>query len=172
MRSIHLLSLVVVAACSTGPSKQDSVRVFAATMSAASAAQSAAVSDARTHAAAAPGALAITFDGACPGGGTMHVDGNYDGSGTDDRATFDMNMAFAQCRDALGDVVDGNLHWNATASGDTDFSETMTGDIAVDGGGTSTDCGIDMTLALSATQVSYAGTMCGYDVQTLVTVPR
>src|SRR5262245_28531742 len=110
MQTTRLLPLVLVVAC-TGPSKEDSARAFTATMAAASSAQSAAVSEARTHASAAPGSLAVNFDGACLGGGTMHVDGSYDGSGTDDRASFDMNMAFADCRGPTGDTVNGSLHW-------------------------------------------------------------
>ncbi len=155
--------------CSTGPSKQDSARVFAAMTSSAALAQSAAVTDARQHQAVVPAALAIHFDGACPGGGTMHVDGSYDGAGTGNSAAFDLNMTFAQCKSALGDMVDGDLTWSSTASAATGFSETMTGHVAVDGNNVSAACDFDVTLAVNAAQISYGGTMCGYDVQALLT---
>ena len=144
--------------------------MFTAMTAAATSAQSAAVANARQHEAALPAALAIQFDGPCPGGGTMHVDGTYDGSGTGNAAAFDLDMTFAQCTSALGDTVDGDVTWTSTASAATGFSETMTGHIAVDGNHVSAACDFDVTLAVSLAQVSYAGTMCGYDVQALITL--
>jgi hypothetical protein len=166
MYTTRWISLLVLVGCS-GPSKQDSARVFGAMTAATIAAQSAAVADARQHQAAVPAVLAIQFDGACPAGGTMHVDGSYDGPGTGNAAAFDLDMTFTQCRSALGDTVDGDVTWTSTASA-TGFSETETGQIAVDGGHVSAACDFDVTLAVTAAQISYGGTMCGYDVQLLL----
>jgi hypothetical protein len=169
MYTIRLFSLLALVGCSA-PSKQDSARVFTAMTTTAIAAQSAAVADARLHPAVVPAALAIQFDGACPGGGTMHVDGTYDAAGSGNAAAFDLDMAFAQCTGALGDAVDGDVTWTSTASAATGFSETMTGHIAVDGRNVSAACDFDVTLAVDAAQLSYGGTMCGYDVQVLLTL--
>jgi len=169
MYTIRSLSLLALVGCAS-PSKQDSARVFTAMTTTTTAAISAAVGDARHHAAVVPAALAIQFDGACPGGGTMHVDGSYDGPSNGSTAAFDLDMAFAQCKNALGDTVDGDVRWTSTASAATGFSETMTGQIAVDGSNFSAACDFDVTLAVTAAQVSYGGTMCGYDVQVLVTL--
>src|SRR5512140_856594 len=158
MHSTRLLPFLLVAACSTGPSKDDSIRVFAATTSAATSAQSAAVADARTHAAAVPGALAINFTAPCAAGGSAQVTGSYDGTGTGDTAVFDLSMVFTSCRGALGDTVDGELSWSSTAAPGM-FDETMAGQVSVSGR-TSASCDFDMTLAVTPLTVSYAGTMC------------
>jgi hypothetical protein len=169
MYTTRWLSLLVLVGCSA-PSKQDSARAFEAMTTAATTAQSTAVANARQHLAAVPAALVIQFDGACPGGGTMHVAGSYDGPGTGNAAAFDLDMTFAQCTSALGDTVDGDVTWTSTASAATGFSETMTGDIAVHGRNVSAACDFDVTLAVNLAQISYGGTMCGYDVQALLTL--
>lgn len=171
MRITRLLPFVLLVACSTGPSKEDSTRVLAGMTTAATTAQSAAVADARTHAAAVPGALAIAYSGACLGGGTVAVDGTYDGTGTGDTAVFDMTMTFASCRSLTGDTVDGDLHWSSTAGAGM-FDESMTGHVSYQGGNVDASCDFDMTLAVTPLSLSYAGSMCGYDASALVTIGR
>ena len=142
--------------------------MFTSMTSATADAQTAAVTAARQHQAAVPAALTVHFDGACPGGGTMHVDGSYDGPGTGNAAAFDLDMTFAQCKSADGDTVDGDVKWMSTASLATGFAETKTGHIAVEGSNFAAACDFDVTLAVNLAQISYGGTICGFDVQALL----
>lgn len=161
MKPFKLCSLVLLAACSSGPSKEDSLKVFAATNSAMASAQAHAVSASRTTA-LQPGALTVTYTGACLGGGTVAVNGSYDGSGTGDQAAFDLTMQFNSCQDALG-TVDGTLHWTSTANG-TSFTAAMTGSISYHDPNTSASCDYDLHLSVDPALVSYSGSVCGYDV--------
>lgn len=159
-----VISLGALAACTSGPSKDQSLKAFAAATTAMATAQSSAVADARTHASAAPGTdLALNYNGPCTLGGTVGVTGSYDSSGTGDQAVFDLSTTFASCATPTG-TLDGSMTWHSEASGSA-FSETMSGNLSYTGGNDSFSCDFNLSLSVDATGVTYAGTVCGYDVQ-------
>ena len=161
MNLTKLVPLILIAACSSGPSKQDSLKVFAATNSAMASIQSTAVTASRTTA-LVPASVTVNYTGACTGGGTAAVTGTYDGDGTNDQAAFDMTMTFTNCTEELGSI-DGTMHWTSVASG-TSFMSTMTGSISYHDPQTDASCAYDVSLDVTSTTVTYSGTMCGYDV--------
>lgn len=159
-----LLVLCVLAACSSGTTKDQSLKVFAAATTEMTTAQSSAVDAARAHASAVPAAsLALDYSGPCPAGGTVAVTGSYDASGTGDHAVFDLSSVFTSCATDDG-TLDGNLAWHSQADS-TGFSETMTGSLSYQSASDSLSCDVHLTLAVDATSVTYGGTICGYDVQ-------
>ncbi len=166
MKLSKLLVLVPLAACSSQPSKQESLQVFAAATAAMSSAQARAVTDAQQPGVIqAPAVLTLDFAGPCTLGGTVAVTGSYDGDGTDSRAAFDLTASFDGCKEPQG-TLDGSLRWTSTANG-TSFSATMTGELDWSGaGGESASCDFDLSLSVDPQRVSYAGSMCGYDLQT------
>jgi hypothetical protein len=163
MKPAHLCPFLLIAACSSGPSKEESLKIFLATDGAMASAQANAVAASR-HAALAPDSLTVNYSGNCLVGGTVAVAGNYEGSRTDDRAQFDLTMSFVNCRDLTGQL-DGSLTWSSTASGSM-FNASMTGGISYKDPNTDASCDYDLHLAVAPALVSYSGTMCGYDVQT------
>ena len=163
MTPFKLLPLLLITACSSQPSKQDSAKIFIATNSAMASAQSRAVTAARTTG-LLPGSLTIAYSGACPGGGTVAVNGDYEGSRTDDRAAFDLTMQFTNCKDELGQL-DGSLQWTSTANG-ASFSAAMTGSVSYRDPNTDASCDYDLHLSVDPTLVSYTGSVCGYNVDT------
>jgi hypothetical protein len=162
---VVLTSLVSAAACSSGPSKSESLQIFAAASTALASAQSRAVTDAQqVRGLRAPAELLLDFAGPCTLGGTVGVTGSYDTSGTGDRAAFDMTAAFATCKEAQG-TLDGDLHWTSVADG-TGFSATMRGDLDWSSAdGASASCDFDLSMAVTSQTVSYSGHICGYDVR-------
>ncbi len=160
------LPLVLFAACSSGPSKSDATRVFAASTAAMASAQSHAVSAAHGGAALiAPAALNLQYSGSCPAGGTVGVTGSYDDSGSGMAAAFDLQTSFTGCKDLTG-TLDGDLHWTSTADA-TGFSSAMTGSLVWSDGQDSASCDFDLHLSVNAQAVGYTGTVCGYNVQDL-----
>jgi hypothetical protein len=163
MKLAKLCPLLLIAACSSGPSKEDSMKVFLATNTAMASAQANAVTASRA-AAVLPGSLTIAYTGACLFGGTVAVNGNYEGSRTDDKAAFDLTMQFTNCKDALGEL-DGSLTWTSTANGST-FDAAMTGSISYRDPNTDASCDYDLHLGVAPALVSYSGSVCGYNVET------
>jgi hypothetical protein len=160
-----VLALVPLAACSSQPSKQDSLQVFAAATVAMSTAQANAVTSAQQAGVLrAPAVLTLNFTGTCALGGGVTVSGSYDTSGNAARAVFDTMTSFNDCKDALG-TLDGSLRWTSTTDG-TKFSATMSGELEWSSdGGKSASCDFDMTISVDATSVRYSGSMCGYDLE-------
>jgi hypothetical protein len=168
MRTLGLLvsmSLVTAAACSSGPTKSESLQIFAAATTAMTSAQARAVSDAQQlQVLGAPAELLLDFTGPCTLGGTIGVNGSYDSSGTGERAAFDLTTAFRSCKEAQG-TLDGSLRWSSVATG-TSFSATMKGDLDwSSASGDSASCDFDLSIAVTAQAVTYSGHLCGYDVQ-------
>jgi hypothetical protein len=162
---IVLMSLVSTAACSSGPTKSESLQIFAAATTAMTSAQARAVSDAQPlQVIGAPAELLLDFTGPCTLGGTAGVSGSYDSSGTGDRAAFDMTVAFGSCKEAQG-TLDGSLRWTSVTNG-TSFSATMRGDLDwSSANGDSASCDFDLSMAVTAQTVAYSGHICGYDIQ-------
>jgi hypothetical protein len=75
-----------------------------------------------------------------------------------------MSTTFTGCSDGVG-ALDGNLHWTSTATG-TSFTASMTGSLGYTDANTSASCDFELHLAVSASTVTYSGSVCGYDVQT------
>lgn len=165
MTRMTLLLSIFVAACSSGPSKQEASMMFGAAGLAMSSAQSSAVASARDHKALlAPAELQLDYAGPCPLGGTAGVTGSYDdASGSGSNAAFDMTVTFGACHGEAG-TLDGSVHWtsSATAGG---FSAAMNGNLDWTDGNDSASCGIDVKLAVTSTSISYSGSVCGYDAQ-------
>ncbi len=168
MRTLHLVvltSLVSITACSSGPTKSESLQIFAAATTTMASVQSRAVSDAQQlQALAAPAELLLDFTGPCTLGGTVGVNGSYDSSGTGERAAFDLTAAFRSCKEAQG-TLDGSLRWTSMADG-TSFSATMTGDLDWSSvNGDSASCDFDLSIAVTPQTVTYSGQLCGYDMR-------
>jgi hypothetical protein len=170
MRLANLLPFMMVAACSSGPSKQDSVQVWAAASAAMSSAQEKAVTEARDNAVAPISNLTLDWAGACSLGGTIGVTGSYEGEGSDDRAAFDIHTKFTGCHEA-STTLDGEIHWTSVASG-SDFNATMLGDIGWHGTDGDGSCEFNLSIRVSATSVSYGGELCGYQVGSELTIGR
>ena len=165
MRFLPLLAVLSLAACNSGPSKQEAFQVFATATTAMSSAQARAVADAQQPSSIrAPAQLALDFQGPCTLGGTVGVTGSYDGEGSDSRAAFDLTTSFDSCKEATG-TLDGSLQWTSVADGTT-YTATMSGGLDWSGvNGDSASCDFDLTIAVDAQSVTYAGSLCGYDVQ-------
>jgi hypothetical protein len=166
MRSFQLLAVVstlLVAACNSGPTKNESLQAFAAVTASMASAQSRAVSDAGTGV-RAPAVVTLDFSGPCTLGGTVGVTGSYDSSGTGERAAFDMTASYSDCREPTG-TIDGSLQWTSVVEGQS-FSATMKGGIDfASANGDSFSCDFDLRMGVTATSVTYSGSICGYDVQ-------
>ncbi len=161
MKIVRLLPLIVLAACTSGPTKEDAARVFSATSTALASTQNKAV--AQAHASKAPTALTVDYAGSCALGGTVSMTGSYDSSGIGDHTTFDLSTAVTGCKDLAGQL-DGSIHWTSDAT-PTGFAAALDGTITFVGSNTSATCDFNMNLALTAVSVSYTGSLCGYDAQ-------
>jgi hypothetical protein len=163
MKLQNLLPFVLLAACSSGPSKQESTQIFATTTSALTSAQSTAVADSGSGS----GDLSLNYSGPCSLGGSISVVGSYNGDGTE-MASFDLTATFDHCSEPTG-AIDGDMHWTSTSSG-SGFSAAMTGGVDWDYNNSSASCDFDVHMAVSDTAVSYTGSICGYDVTTDLTL--
>jgi hypothetical protein len=166
----YLAPILVVAACSDAPSKEESVQIFAAASTAMTSAQSAAVTQAQGAALTAPADLVLDFTGACSLGGSVAIAGSYSGDGSSSQATFDLATTFDACHELQG-TLDGDIHWTSAATG-TSFTAAMTGDLAWDGSDGSASCTLDLHIAVGQLGASYTGSVCGYDVTTDLTLPH
>lgn len=161
-----LLPFVLLAACTSGPSKQDAARVFASATTSMATAQSRAVSAAHGAAAlVAPAALNLQYSGSCTNGGTVAVNGSYDDAGSGMASTFDLDTSFTGCKEVTG-TLDGDLHWTSSA-GASGFTSAMTGSLTWTDGQDNATCDFDLHLTVSQQLVSYTGSVCGYNVQEL-----
>lgn len=169
MKTRYLLPLLVLAACSDGPSKEDSMRIFTAANTAMTSAQSRAVTEAQAGSMlTAPADLVLDFTGPCSLGGTVTISGSYSGTGGT-QATFDLATTFDACHELQG-TLDGDIHWTSAATG-TSFTASMDGDLDWTDSNGSASCSLDMQLAVSQVGVSYSGSLCGYDVMADLTLP-
>jgi hypothetical protein len=73
MRMLGLCSLLALVACDSGPTKEESMQVFAAATTAMSSAQARAVAEASRQTLQAPAELVLDFTGPCTLGGTVAV---------------------------------------------------------------------------------------------------
>lgn len=166
MRILELIvvtSLVSAAACSSGPSKEESSQIFVTASIAMTSAQSRAVADAQQlRVLGAPVELLLDFSGPCTLGGLVGVTGSYDTSGTAGNTAFDMTAAFDACREAQG-TLDGSLRWTSTVNG-TSVSATMKGELDwSDGNGASASCDFDLLTVITPETAAVSGRVCGYD---------
>lgn len=157
MKILKLLPLILLAACSSGPTEQESVQIFGATTAAMGTAQGRAVAD------TSGGNANLSFTGPCTLGGSVSVTGSYEGADTGDRAAFDLKTTFDGCKELTG-TLDGSLQWTSVAEGGN-YNASMTGSIDFDGSNTSASCDFDLHIAVTSSSVNYSGSMCGYDVQ-------
>lgn len=162
MRLSNLVPLFLLASCTSGPSKEESVQIWGAASAAMTTAQQRAVESARASNVLPVTDLHLNWSGSCTLGGTVSVSGNYTGDGSDDHASFDLQTTFSNCREAQG-TVDGSLTWKSVAS-DTSFTASMDGNIDWHGQNGDASCAFDLAITLSSTSVSYGGSLCGYDV--------
>lgn len=157
-----LLPLVVLAACSDAPSKEESQQIFLAANTAMTSAQSRAVTQAQNGSTlTAPADLTLDFTGPCSLGGSVSIAGAYSGSGGT-QATFDLTTTFDACQELQG-TLDGDVAWTSAATG-TSFTAAMTGDLDWSDSNGSASCTLDLHLAVSQLGVSYTGSLCGHDV--------
>ena len=164
MKRLLLLPLLVAAACSDQPTKEESLKIFTATTTLTSTAQSAAVTVARNDSSGS-GALSLNYSGPCVLAGSVAVKGNYTGTGADNHAVFDLSTTFANCRDFSG-TLDGDLQWTSTADANG-FSSDMTGNLDWSNDNSSASCEFDLHLAINSTSIRYGGSLCGYLVSEL-----
>jgi len=142
------IPILLVSACTSGPSKDDASRVFLATTAAVQSAEQKAVTS--TQAVAAPAVRNLDYIGPCDGEGSFEVKGTVD----DTALAFDLQTSFTNCVSVSHIALDGSLHFSPTAlSGSIAFSDTTT----------SASCDLDLQFAGTAV----SGTVCGYDVKDL-----
>jgi len=164
MRILKLLTLMSLAACSSGPSKSEALQVFAAATSTMASAQSRALADAQDpNAITAPVEYLLDFSGPCTLGGSLGVTGSYDTSGTGDRSAFDMTMSFDSCAEVQG-AIDGRMRWTSVAEGLV-FHATITGDLDFESQDLAASCDFDLGMEVTEQSVSYSGHVCGYDMK-------
>ena len=165
MRILTLgLPLLFAAACTSGPSKQDASRLFVATTAAVQTAQQKAVTS--TQALTTPAARNLDYIGPCDGEGSFEIKGTYDdASGSGAAAAFDLQASFNNCVSLTHTALDGNLHWSSTSDA-SGFSASLGGSISFSDQTSSAACDLDLHMAVTTTSISYAGTVCGYDVTT------
>jgi hypothetical protein len=169
MKLTALLPLAfALTACDSGPSKEESLQIFAAANTAMTSAQSRAVTEAQGQSPVAPADLVLDFSGPCTLGGTVALTGSYSGDGTGTQATFDLATTFVACQEATG-TIDGDVHWTSSAN-PAGFAASMTGDLAWTGSNGSGSCSLDLQMSVSAVAISYSGSLCGYDVTTDLTL--
>jgi hypothetical protein len=170
MKRPGLLPILIVpgllAACSSGPSREESARIFAAATTAMASAQSRAVADAGS-ALRAPADLLLDFTGACTLGGSISLTGSYTGDADTDTATFELTTRFDGCRELQG-TLDGDLRWTSVAT-ETGATTTMKGVLVWDGSDGSATCELDVQTTVSATGFSYSGSICGHDAASSAT---
>ena len=159
-----LLPLLLLAACTDNASKEESVQIFATASTVLGSAQAKAVSDARGAQLVAPAELTVDFSGPCLLGGTVALKGTYVGDGDDERAAFDLDATFDNCRD-VGGTLDGGLAWTSEAT-TAGFAATLDGGLDWKGNDASASCDFDLALTVGETGVVYGGHLCGYDVRT------
>lgn len=158
MKRLFLLPLLVAAACSDQPTKQESLRIFAATNTVATTAQSNAVTVAKTG--GASGDLDLNYQGTCSLGGSVSVVGSYSGDGNDEQAAFDLTTSFDGCKD-IGGTLDGELRWTSKADANG-FAASMTGTLDWANGNDSASCDFDLRLAVTESSITAGGSLCGY----------
>ncbi len=141
------LALVLVAACTSGTSKQDASKLYSATSSAITAAQAKAV--------AQTSGINIDYTGPCDSEGSVHVHGIEDTTA----GTFDLQLDFNNCVSLTRVALDGNMHFAASTT-----AGTLTGMMSWSDRTTSATCDLDLRFALSGGASIYAGTVCGYDI--------
>jgi hypothetical protein len=159
-----LCSVLLVAAC-TDPStsKPDASRLFVATTDAVVAAQAKAVT--ATQQLTAPAVRNLDYIGPCSAEGSSEVRGTYDDSGNAAASTFELQVTFMNCVDVTGNALDGSLHWSSSASA-SGFDATLSGSIDWSDHMNQASCDLDLHMAVTSSTILYAGTVCGYDVQT------
>lgn len=155
---------LLATACSDQPTKEESLKIFTATTSLTTTAQSAAVTVARNDSVGS-GSLSLDYSGPCLLAGTVGVQGSYIGPGNDDHAVFDLSTTFNGCRDFSG-MLDGDLQWTSTAD-PNGFTSDMTGSLDWSTDDKSATCDFDLHLAINSTTVRYNGSLCGYLVSEL-----
>lgn len=163
MKRLLLLPILVAAACSDQPTKEESLRIFAATNTVTASAQSSAVTVAKSG--GATGELDLNYTGTCTLGGSVAVKGSYAGDGNDENAAFDLSTTFDGCKDIQG-TLDGELHWTSKADANG-FSAAMTGGLDWSSGDDSASCDFNLHLAITANSITYGGSLCGYAVTEL-----
>lgn len=163
MRIATLLPLAVLAACSSDssnePSQHDAKRTFSAANSALEAASRSLGARARL---AAPAAGSVDVTDACSQGGSITLAGTYDAGS--DGSSIDVDASFDGCQEDEG-ALDGTLHWTSNVDGvrvEYSWIGTLT---LTDATGT-WQCAFDLSLIVDETGVHYAGSLCGYDVET------
>lgn len=170
MKLQALLPFFLLAACDSGPSKDESIQIFAAANTAMTSAQSRAVTEAQGQLVAPPADLTLDFSGPCTLGGSIALTGSFSGDTAGTNAAFDLSTTFAACQELQG-TLDGDVHWTSTVSA-SGFAASMTGDLDwTDGNGTAS-CTLDLAMAVTAASISYTGSICGYDVTTDLTLPH
>jgi hypothetical protein len=160
------LPVLFVAACTSGPSKQDATHLFIATTTALSSAQQKAVTSTKV-AQLAPAARNLDYIGPCDGEGSFEIKGVYDdASGTGTAAAFDLQANFNDCVALNHDALNGNLHWSSTSDANG-FAAALAGSLSFSDQTTSAACDLNLQMAVTESSVTYSGTVCGYDVKDL-----
>lgn len=141
------IPILLVSACTSGPSKDDASRLFLATTSAVQSAEQKAVTSTQ---AVAPAVRNLDYVGPCESEGSFEVKGTVD----DTTAAFDLQTSFTNCVAVSHVALDGSLHFSPSA---------LTGSISFSDSTTAASCDLDLQFAGTAV----SGHVCGYDVRDL-----
>jgi hypothetical protein len=156
-----LISMVVMAACTSGPSTGEAVEAWAGMDNANWWGLIGATAQARDAGAPAD-VIALNFNGACPDGGTVSVTGIYDNSAIATSTSFDLKTSLVRCANDQG-TFDGDFTWTSRVF-TTGVSTTVKGDLTYQTAHEVFACNVDEWSTTDST-LHFAGTICGYDMR-------
>jgi hypothetical protein len=157
MKTTMLLSLVLLAACDSGPTETESIQVFG------TATQEMSIALDRATVGISGTTTTIDYSGGCASGGTFSITGAYQGQVfSEDRAAFDLTTTFDHCGNA-GNALDGSLHWTSVIDRSA-YDATMIGDLSASGPNLDVSCAFDLHMLVDSAVIAYSGSICGYDL--------
>lgn len=108
----------------------------------------------------APFGGTVDFSEPCSLSGSLDLNGSYDDS--DAGTSIDLVAGFNACEEAEG-TLGGSLHWVSSMSG-THIEDHWTGTLTLDDPSGSYSCAFDLHAITDDFEVTYNGSICGYDV--------
>jgi len=110
----------------------------------------------------APLGEVIDYSEPCSLGGSVDLNGQFDYNETSADSSIDLTASFSACQEEEG-LIDGSLHWTSAMSADH-AEDDWTGTITVEDASGSYTCAFDLHTVLDNADITYSGSICGYDV--------
>ncbi len=166
MRAASCLGVIIgvtsLAACGGGLSKDESARAWSS-MNGSLAVGQAQAAQSASALSTAPGSVELSVP--CVEGGSLSLSGTFDTTASP--ATFAFSVTFDQCKHG-GIAANGNLDYALSVT-DSPFSMLYTWSGNVDfSGDVDGSCAVDVTMSGSAGGFSSTGSICGHDVDQVI----